>query len=70
MGSDVSAAGNRGRDNDQRQVMTRLITILVTLFLVAIPAKADVALPRPVPGWTVIQVYGLIKPDDLATFQS
>jgi hypothetical protein len=51
--------------------MTRLVAILVTLFLVAIPAKADVALwPRPVPGWTVIQVYGVIKPDDLATFQS
>ena len=53
-----------------RQAMTRLVAILVTLFLVAIPAKADVALwPRPVPGWTVIQVYGVIKPDDLATFQ-
>ena len=51
--------------------MTRLVGILVTLFLVAIPAKADVALwPGPVPGWTVIQVYGVIKPDDLATFQS
>jgi hypothetical protein len=54
-----------------RQAMTRLVAILVTLFLVAIPAKAEVALwPRPVPGWTVIQVYGVIKPDDLAAFQS
>src|SRR6516225_1263050 len=54
-----------------RQAMTRLAAILVTLFMVAIPAKADVALwPRPVPGWTVIQVYGVIKPGDLATFQS
>jgi hypothetical protein len=35
-----------------RQVMTRLVAILATLFLVAIPAKADVTLwPRPVPGW-------------------
>ena len=52
------------------RAMTRLVAILVTLFLVAIPAKADVALwPRPVPGWTVIQVYGVIKPGDLATFQ-
>src|SRR6516164_6548047 len=51
-------------------VMTRLVAILVTLFLVAIPAKADVALwPHPVPGWTVIQVYGEIKPDDFATFE-
>jgi hypothetical protein len=50
--------------------MTRLIVILVTLFLVAIPAKADVALwPHPAPGWTVIQVYGEIKQGDLATFQ-
>jgi hypothetical protein len=54
-----------------RQAMTRLVAILVTLFLVAIPAKADVALwPRPVLGWTVIQVYGVIKLGDLATFQS
>ena len=43
------------------RAMTRLVAILVTLFLVAIPAKADVTLwPRPVPGWTVIQVYGVI----------
>jgi hypothetical protein len=49
--------------------MTRLVAILVTLFLVAIPAKADVGLwPRPVPGWTVIQVYGVITEGDLATF--
>ena len=48
--------------------MTRLVAILVTLFLV-IPAKADVYL-RPVPGWTVIQVYGLIKPADVRTFES
>ena len=47
--------------------MTRLVAILVTLFLVAIPAKADVAL-WPVQGWTVIQVDGGIKPGDLATF--
>ena len=32
--------------------MTRLVAILVTLFLVAIPAKADVALWPRVPGWT------------------
>jgi hypothetical protein len=52
-----------------RQVMTRLIVILVTLFLVAIPAKADVILwPRPVPGWTVIEVYGEIQLGDLDTF--
>ena len=51
--------------------MTRLVAVLATLFLVAIPAKADVALwPRPVPDWTVIQVYGEIKADDLATFES
>jgi hypothetical protein len=50
--------------------MTRLAAILVTLFMVAIPAKADAALwPRPVPGWTVVQVYGVIKAGDLATFQ-
>jgi hypothetical protein len=50
--------------------MTRLVAILVTLFLVAIPAEADVTLwPRPVPGWTVIQVYGHINPGDLATFE-
>jgi hypothetical protein len=54
-----------------RQVMTRLVAILVTLFLVAIPAKADVALwSRPVPGWTVIEVYGHIQQADFATFQS
>jgi hypothetical protein len=51
--------------------MTRLVAILVTLFLVVIPAKADVALwPSPVPGWTVIQVYGGIKDEDVATFES
>ena len=50
--------------------MTRLVAIPVMLFLVAIPAKADITLwPRPVPGWTVIQVYGEIKLDDLAAFQ-
>jgi hypothetical protein len=50
--------------------MTRLVAILAALFLVVIPAKADVALwPSPVPGWTVIQVYGEIKKDDLAAFQ-
>ena len=50
--------------------MTRLIAVLATLCLVAIPAKADVALwPSPVSGWTVIQVYGEIQPDDFATFQ-
>ena len=50
--------------------MTRLVAILVTLFLVAIPAKADVVLwPHPVPGWTVIQVYGEIKQGDRATFE-
>ena len=48
--------------------MTRLVALLVILFLV-IPAKADVTL-RPVPGWTVIQVYGLIKPGDVRTFES
>ena len=51
--------------------MTRLVAILIALFLVAIPAKADVALwPSPVPGWTVIQVSGEIKVDDVATFES
>jgi hypothetical protein len=51
--------------------MIRLVAILVTLFLVAIPAKADVALwPHPVPGWTVIQVSGWIKRLDVATFES
>ena len=50
--------------------MTRLVAILVTLVLVAIPAKADVALwPRPVPGWTVIQVYGVITPHDPPNFE-
>jgi hypothetical protein len=54
-----------------RQVMTRLVAILVTLFLVDIPAKADVALwSLPVPGWTVIEVYGHIQQADFATFQS
>ena len=53
------------------RAMTRLVAILVTLFLVAIPAKADVTRwPRPVPGWTVIQVYGHIQQADFATFQS
>jgi hypothetical protein len=47
--------------------MTRLVAILVILFLV-IPAEADVTL-RPVPGWTVIQVYDVIKAGDFATFQ-
>jgi hypothetical protein len=52
------------------RAMPRLVAILVTLFLVGIPAKADVALwPLPVPGWTVIHVYGVIKAGDLATFQ-
>jgi hypothetical protein len=51
--------------------MTRLVAILVTLFLTAIPAKANVTLwPRPVPGWTVIQVYGEIKPADVRAFVS
>src|SRR6202046_1928066 len=52
------------------RAMARLIVILVTLFLVAIPAKADVTLwPRPVPGWTVIQVYGVITPHDPPNFE-
>ena len=50
------------------RAMTRLVAILVILFLV-IPAKADVTL-RPVPGWTVIQVYGLIKPADVRSCSS
>jgi hypothetical protein len=51
--------------------MIRLVAILIMQFLVAIPAKADVAFwPRPVLGWTVIQVYGVIKPADLTVFQS
>ena len=51
--------------------MTRLVAILVALFLVVIPAKADVALwPTPVPGWTVILVSGVIKSEDAATFES
>ena len=50
--------------------MARLIVIFVTLFLVAIPAKADVTLwPRPVPGWTVIQVYGVITPHNPPNFE-
>jgi hypothetical protein len=50
--------------------MIRLVAILVTLSLVATPAKADVALwPEQVSGWTVIQVYGDIKRDDFATFE-
>jgi len=48
--------------------MTRLVAILVTLFLVAIPAKADVTLSPPVQGWTVIKVYGEIQLGDLDTF--
>jgi ATP-dependent protease ClpP protease subunit len=53
-----------------RQAMTRPFAILVTLLMVVIPAKADVALwLRPVSDWTVIQVYGVIKAGDLATFQ-
>ena len=48
--------------------MTRPVALLVILFLV-IPAKADVTL-RPAPGWTVIQVFGLIKPADVRTFES
>ena len=51
--------------------MTRLVAIFVTLFLVIIPAKADVALwPHPVPGWTVILVSGVIKGEDVATLES
>jgi hypothetical protein len=49
--------------------MNRLVAILVTLFLVAIPAKADVALWPRVPGWTVIKVDGEINLFDLDTFQ-
>jgi hypothetical protein len=46
-------SGRRGAAADlkqsARQVMTRLVAILITLFLVAIPATADVALwPAPV----------------------
>ena len=55
-------------DLKPRQIMTRLVAILVTLFLVAIPAKADVTLSPPVQGWTVIKVYGDIQLGDLATF--
>jgi hypothetical protein len=50
--------------------MSRLVAILAALFLFAIPAKADVALwLHPIPGWTVINVYGLIKPADVRTFE-
>ena len=48
--------------------MARLVALLVTRSLVAIPAEADVDL-RPVPGWTVIQVYGEIKPPDVRYFR-
>jgi Clp protease len=66
MGSDVLTGGK----GSARQIMTRLVAILVTLFLVAIPAKADVELwLHPIPGWTVINVYGLIKPADVRTFE-
>jgi hypothetical protein len=52
------------------RAMARLVAILVTLFLVAIPAQADVALwPLPEPGWTVIKISGEIKLGELATFQ-